>query len=54
MKKYLLVVPAEYMRFLKIEAAKAEVTVKEYIMISTKEKAERDNLKNIETKLEIQ
>ena len=42
MHHYQLVVTEEFMRFMKIEAAKAGVTVKEYIMIATREKAERD------------
>ena len=40
---YQLVVPNEFMRFLKIEAAKADITIKEYIMTAVRDKAERDN-----------
>lgn len=43
MKSYQLIVPEEFMRFLKVEAAKSGITVKEYIMVAVREKAEREN-----------
>lgn len=41
MKKYLLVVEEAFLRFLKVEAVKANKTMKDFIVEAVKEKVQR-------------